>query len=160
MVGGWGRPRGPAAKRVPDTKQLGSLERGRCSWGRQGLGWAWGCPGARRSSMDALWAEASMAAEPPGGSHHGDSSGGTAGRQASEELGECSLKICLSRPSQGTVRCRGGVGASELWRWSRRWQKLRPPSWARSAPSVWQPDMDREVAGPTVSTALGSSAEL
>lgn len=41
-----------------------------------------------------------------------DSSGGSAGRWASEGLGMFS-KICLSRLSQGTVRCGGGLGASK-----------------------------------------------
>lgn len=137
MVGGWG---GPEALQRRGCQIQGSLERGRCGWGRQSLGWAWDCSGMR-SSMDALWAEARMAAEPPGGSHSGDSSGGSARRWASEGLRGCSLKICLSRLSQGAVRCWGWLGASEHRRWSRRWQKLRPPSWAWSAPGVWQPDM-------------------
>lgn len=106
--------------------------------------------------MDALWAEASMAAEPPGGTHSGDSSGGSAGRWASKGLGGCSLKICLSRLSQGTVRCGGGLGASE--------QEV-----AGAEASIMGVVCSRcvapwhgqgEVAVPTVSTALGSSAEL
>ena len=55
--------------------------------------------------VEALWGEAGMRADPPGGFHSEDSSGGTASGGRSKGLGACSLKMGLTRHSKGTVSC-------------------------------------------------------
>lgn len=65
---------------MPDTRRVGRLERGRCSWGRPALGMGLGLFCHEAKLVEALWGEAGMGADPPGGSHSEDSSGGTAWR--------------------------------------------------------------------------------